>query len=375
MLAVALLVLTTVTAASAQAAPGDIYVADESAGGPPGDGSVFRLGPGGGDALSTLATSALFSNPSGMTLMADGRLALVDAGTAGVFAIDRTTGAVSTLLSSPLLDSPTDVAQAPDGALLIAESKANSVVRLAPDGTASALATFTDPSDVAGIVVLRNGDALVSEPSSVPPQIRRITPAGAVSALTASPLLKSPQGMALSPDQSRLFVADPSAGQIVVVDLKTGQVGPLAAVPGLRDVALLPDNSLLTTDILGAVHRVGATGSPVTAFSTAAPLENPDGIVVEPAVCAGKFPTVVGSDKRDVLRGTRLADVISGLGGKDRISGLGGNDVVCGGRGKDKVFGGGGRDRLLGQGGADLLAGGKGKDRLRGGAGKDTQRQ
>jgi hypothetical protein len=196
-----------------------------------------------------------------------------------------------------------------------------------------------------------------------------------VSTLTASPLLHSPHGLALSPDQRRLFVADPGAGQILVVDLKTGQVGPLATVPGLRDLALLADGSLLATVVLGAVRRVGATGSPVTDFSAAAPFEHPDGIVVEPAICAGKVPTIVGSAKRDVLRGTRLADVISGLGGKDRISGLGGNDVVCAGPGKDKVFGGAGRDRLLGQGGRDLLVGGKGKDRLRGGAGRDTQRQ
>jgi uncharacterized delta-60 repeat protein len=87
--------------------------------------------------------------------------------------------------------------------------------------------------------------------------------------------------------------------------------------------------------------------------------------------CAGKPATIVGTVRRDRLRGTRRADVIVALGGRDRISALGGADLVCGGRGDDRLSGGAGPDRLRGQQGRDRLSGGPGKDRLAGGPQRD----
>jgi uncharacterized delta-60 repeat protein len=87
--------------------------------------------------------------------------------------------------------------------------------------------------------------------------------------------------------------------------------------------------------------------------------------------CAGKTATIVGTARRDRLRGTRKNDVIVALGGADRISGGGGKDVICGGNGNDTISGGAGNDRLYGQGGKDSLSGGAGKDTESGGAGND----
>jgi hypothetical protein len=71
--------------------------------------------------------------------------------------------------------------------------------------------------------------------------------------------------------------------------------------------------------------------------------------------CAGRIATVLGSPRRDVLRGTVGPDVIAGLGGRDRISGGRGNDRICGGAGRDVINGGPGRDRLVGGSGADRI--------------------
>jgi uncharacterized delta-60 repeat protein len=87
--------------------------------------------------------------------------------------------------------------------------------------------------------------------------------------------------------------------------------------------------------------------------------------------CASRRATIVGTGRRDRLRGTRRVDVIAALGGNDRVLAARGNDRVCGGPGKDRLAGGAGNDRLLGGPGADRLSGGAGNDRLLGGPGAD----
>jgi hypothetical protein len=89
--------------------------------------------------------------------------------------------------------------------------------------------------------------------------------------------------------------------------------------------------------------------------------------------CAGLPATHLGTNLRDVIKGTPEADVIITLGGKDSIVGKGGNDRVCAGRGKDKVKGNSGKDRLRGQRGNDRLNGGGGNDRLSGGPGRNDR--
>ncbi len=96
---------------------------------------------------------------------------------------------------------------------------------------------------------------------------------------------------------------------------------------------------------------------------------------IDPAICAGRPSTQLGTEGNDELVGTPGRDVIAGIGGNDEISGLKGRDVICGGPGKDVLRGGKGKDRLLGQAGKDKLRGGKGNDILKGGSGKDKERE
>jgi uncharacterized delta-60 repeat protein len=91
----------------------------------------------------------------------------------------------------------------------------------------------------------------------------------------------------------------------------------------------------------------------------------------KPPRCAGKRATIVGTNGKDKLRGTRKADVIAALGGRDTIKGLGGNDRICAGSGNDRVDAGNGNDRVEGGSGKDSIKGGKGKDRMKGGPGND----
>jgi uncharacterized delta-60 repeat protein len=86
--------------------------------------------------------------------------------------------------------------------------------------------------------------------------------------------------------------------------------------------------------------------------------------------CGGKKATIVGTNGKDKLKGTRKRDVISAGKGKDTVKGLKGNDLICGGKGRDKLIGGPGKDKLFGQQGNDTLLGGPQKDKLKGGPGR-----
>jgi Tol biopolymer transport system component len=113
--------------------------------------------------------------------------------------------------------------------------------------------------------------------------------------------------------------------------------------------------------------------------------------------CAGRIATIVGTPRRDSIRGTKRKDVIVALGGDDRIRSFSRADAICGGPGRDEIDAGdngegGGSDLVLagpgndhvvlgpelgrarGEGGDDLLVGSKGGDSLSGGPGNDVLR-
>jgi acetyl esterase/lipase len=72
--------------------------------------------------------------------------------------------------------------------------------------------------------------------------------------------------------------------------------------------------------------------------------------------------TIRGTDRADLLIGTRGRDTICGLGGDDVVLGAAGDDVLLGGPGNDLLIGGPGADVLDGQAGWDLVIGGAGDD-------------
>jgi Ca2+-binding RTX toxin-like protein len=99
----------------------------------------------------------------------------------------------------------------------------------------------------------------------------------------------------------------------------------------------------------------------------------------EQVLCSGgvvnAVGTVVGTPRRDVLRGGEGNDTIFGLGGNDEISGGGGNDEVCSGKGNDTLRGDGGDDKLEGLRGDDRLNTKdhvRGNDEAHGGSGQDA---
>jgi len=84
--------------------------------------------------------------------------------------------------------------------------------------------------------------------------------------------------------------------------------------------------------------------------------------------CGGRRATIVGTNSRDVIKGTDGPDVIVAGGKRDLIHGLGGNDRICGGTGDDAIYGEDGNDRLFGDEDQDFLVPGPGHDRIVGGA-------
>ena len=89
------------------------------------------------------------------------------------------------------------------------------------------------------------------------------------------------------------------------------------------------------------------------------------------AKCNGLVANKVGSNRSEVIRGTKRDDVIVAKGGNDRIMAGAGDDVICAGGGNDSIEGGSGKDRIFGGYGNDTLKGGPGKDLLDGGPGRD----
>jgi hypothetical protein len=79
-------------------------------------------------------------------------------------------------------------------------------------------------------------------------------------------------------------------------------------------------------------------------------------------VCGGRTPTILGSDRGEILVGTKGDDVINAKGGNDIVAAQSGDDIVCAGGGNDIVSGGAGNDVLYGGPGHDLLVGGSGDD-------------
>jgi len=78
-----------------------------------------------------------------------------------------------------------------------------------------------------------------------------------------------------------------------------------------------------------------------------------------------------GTNRRDVINGTKAGDELFGFGGGDVIAARSGPDCVDAGSGADRLAGGAGNDSLLGQSGNDRMSGRSGNDRLFGGDGRD----
>lgn len=81
--------------------------------------------------------------------------------------------------------------------------------------------------------------------------------------------------------------------------------------------------------------------------------------------------TLIGNDKKNVLRGGDFDNLIRGGDGDDHLSGGRAQDQLFGENGRDNLSGGWGDDLLDGGAGSDFLYGWVGNDILRGGTGTD----
>jgi hypothetical protein len=161
--------------------------------------------------------------------------------------------------------------------------------------------------------------------------------------------------------------------------------GVFVDVPGLNDPTL--DDTFCVLDVAGDYIGIMRQDDPVMKLherdggalvplpSAVGPRSNSIGNLFSAPRCSRRYADVIGSEDRDVLKGTKRSEVFLSLEGKDKVKGRGGNDVICGGDGKDRLVGGKGKDRLLGGKGKDRLRGGSGKDVLKGGKGDDDEEQ
>lgn len=85
-------------------------------------------------------------------------------------------------------------------------------------------------------------------------------------------------------------------------------------------------------------------------------------VTVQPLLCNGLKPTIVGTPGPNTITGTKGRDIIHGLGGDDTINGGSDNDIICGGEGNDVLNGTSGNDTLNGGAGTDSCDGGTGTD-------------
>jgi streptogramin lyase len=348
-IAATLLIVALALPAIAQAKAGDILAALDGA-----DDAVVRITKSGN--TTTVASGSPLTAPSGLDFSIDGRIFEADYELPGIVEINPRTGAASVLNEDPdLFSEPLDLEFGPDKKIYVAEEGEDTVVRVNPKtGDASVFASDPEMNDPYALSISPKGTIFVAEDDG---QILRVDKQGDVS-IVAEVAGAGFEGIEQTP-KGLLYAMDSTGGVIYSVDPRTGATDEVAedsAFGGSYNIALEPRGTLVVAtngpDVLRADPRTGAVTVVPGGEGVAA-----EGIAVEPPKCKGKLATIVGSQKRDKLKGSTFGDVIVGLKGNDKISGGKGKDLICGGKGKDK------------------LKGGKGRDKLDGGPGKDREQQ
>jgi hypothetical protein len=296
---------------SAIAANGMIYVADYNAFG--GGGGVFKLNPRTRN-LTTLSDSELFDQPDGIALGPDGDLYVTDLDApdadGGLFRVSLPGGATELVSDDPLLESPVGVVVPPDGHPIVSNLDGDPIiVRVDPDtGTATTIADAAD-------------DGLLTQ-----------------------------SGVALAPN-GKLYM---SGGSIMQrIDPVTGTVTDAGGNAVTDNYGLAFDwfrGAVVSTDgedLFAKVPGQDANRELDTNFNYS------EGIEVEPPRCGRKTATIVGTNRKDRITGSRFGDVIATLDGNDVVKGGAGKDVICTGDGRDKINGGAGKDKCKGEAGRD----------------------
>lgn len=151
--------------------------------------------------------------------------------------------------AGPPLRSPQAVAVDAAGNVYIADTSAEALFKLSPDGSVSGIAQgLSGPS---GVAVDAAGDVYVSDSGNH--EVDKLTWNGGFAVSPVASGLGSPAGLAVDA-AGDLFIADPGRHQVDKVT---------------------PDGTL------SVIAGTGTAGSPVTGTATASPLNNPTGVAVD----------------------------------------------------------------------------------------------
>jgi hypothetical protein len=348
-----ILLVFAIAAAPAAAKPGDLYIAGNE---DPGEADVIRMDP------KTGAVTPVAELPDGdgdhAAFGKDGFLYVTDENLPGIFRVNVKTGQATLFSDDSEFQDAWALDVAPDGQLLVSDIDVPAIFGLKPPSPEANLLVEHD-LEIEGIVATPNGKVYGTNFEDPAPGVLGIDiKAGTVESLATFGGTATAESITTSPDGKTLYVT--REGSIESYRVKSDSVSNLSSDPDLDfpfDLDLGFDGKLYVVDAASfVVHKVNPkTGSQSVVGDTG--MDNPLGIAVQPPKCAGKFATVVGTNKKDKIKGSKGPDIIAGLKGNDKIKGLKGKDRLCGGAGKDK------------------LIGGPSKDKLKGGAGKDKERQ
>jgi hypothetical protein len=142
---------------------------------------------------------------------------------------------------------------------------------------------------------------------------------------------------------------------VVRVNPKTGDVSTVSSggmLNSVYDVAIAPNGKLYVTNYnftLGSpqVLKINPkNGDQSVVANEGGDLHAAAGIEIQPPKCGGDPAAIVGSDKGDKLKGSKLGDVIAGLDGGDVIKGLAKSDLLCAGSGGDAIKDTSGKNRI-----------------------------
>jgi streptogramin lyase len=359
---VSTLVVALVVATSAAAKPGDLIAGNASG------SNVLRINVKTGDA-SVLSADSEFSDPSGIAFDQRRSIFVADYGAdpeGAIFRIPRGGGSATFLAGGENILQPIQVEWLPDGFVYASDNDSGRVNRINPKtGAVSTLLADTDFTSLVGIDAAANGQLFVGGFGPSDAEIVSVNPkTGAHRVIASGPPIEDPYTIDVDP-KGKLLVTDDSAlssdGAVIRVDPKTGAQEVVSTGGLFNDPlagAIHPNGKFYVADfgsdqIISVNLKTGAQ----ELVSDDPLITGIEGIAVEPPKCKGRVANIVGSNKKDKLKGSKFADVIAGLKGNDKIKGLQGKDRICGGQGNDK------------------LKGGKGKDKLDGGPGKDVERK
>jgi sugar lactone lactonase YvrE len=269
-LAAGLLALACSTAAApaANAAPGDLAIADE--GNLFGNtGRLVTVTPAG--AAHVLVSGTPLRNPWAVAVAPDGAMLLADEGAEAIFRVTPA-GAVTTVGSGRELDDPVGIALAPGGVAYVSDRNRDAVLRL--ELANGRITKVADVRDAAGLAFDRAGKLLVTDERVV----RRVDPGtGAVTTAAEGAPLDRPEDVAVALDGTMFVIDDARVLRIS----PTGAKSVLASGAPLDDpnaIDIEPDGDLVVADREGAVIHVDRdTGakSPVMGGSM---LRRPTGI-------------------------------------------------------------------------------------------------